>query len=309
MFHDYLIMKMDPLLSSKGVSIDRLRAFCAVVETGSVTVAADRDPSHQSQFSRQITELEDALGVKLFDRINRRLVPTDAGRSLALMTRSYFEGLAELCRVGRSTGDAIKIAAGESIFQELVFPRLSRMRSALPGCRFVFENCPTQEAVQRLKSGRVEVGIIRDNAATDDLETSFLTRVSYRLVVPRQLLPQGHSGGLDCLRGLPMAILRGGGEFARTLATVTETAGVTVIPAAEADSFGALQELVRTGTVAAILPEWMAKALTADRFAIVQIEEFEILDRSLVVASHTRTKSLRPFIDSAVPKLVSIWRP
>ncbi len=297
------------LISKKGVSIDRLRSFCAVIEAGSITAAAAQDPSKQSQFSRQITELEDALGVELFERINRRLSPTEAGRALALMTRSYFDGLAELSNSGGAKGETIRIAAAESTFESLVYPRLSGMRSASPSCRFVFESCGTEDAVQRLKTGRVDIAIVRDNAPTEDMDTILLTEVDYALAIPRNLLPQGNRGGFESLRDLPMVVLRGGGEFRRMLATITEKAGVDLLTVAETDSFGGAFELVRTGVVAAILPKWMTKSLSADKFATVESEEFAVLVRSLVVATAARTKSLRPLIGSAATKLASVWRP
>lgn len=301
-------MKADPI-SVKGISIDRLRAFCAVIESGSITAAADGDPSRQSQFSRQISELEEAVGTKLFERLNRRLIPTEAGRSLALMTRSFFEGLAELSRTGTSEGETVHIAAGESVFEDLVYPRIASMRSALPGCRFVFDCCSTQDAVQRLKGGRADIAIIRKNAATDDLDTAALVDISYTLVVPRGVLPQGDSSGLDCLRRLPIAVLRSGGEFRRSLTAITEKAGLNLVPVAETDTFRGLYELVRTGTVAAILPKSMAKTLPADKFATVDSAEFALLNRSLVVATVKRTKSLRPLVGTAAVRMVSVWRP
>src|SRR5437667_44868 len=139
MIYDYAVMNTHPL-SVKGISIDRLRGFCAVVEAGSIVAASDQDPSRQSQLSRQIGELESALQVKLFERVNRRLVLTQAGRSLAVMTRSYFEGLAELSAT-KFNEVIITIGAAESVLHGFVYPRLSGMRAAVPDCRFVFENC------------------------------------------------------------------------------------------------------------------------------------------------------------------------
>ena len=301
-------MSIDPI-TAKGISIDRLRAFCAVIEAQSITGAADGDPSRQSQFSRQISELESAFGFKLFERVNRRLVPTEAGRSLALMTRSYFDGLTELSRTGTTENETIHIAAAESVFEDLVYPRLASMRAALPGCAFVFDCCSTQDAVQRLKGGRVDIAIIRESAATEDLDAAALADIRYILVVPRGLLPQGDSSGLDCLRRLPMALLRSGGEFRRTLTAITEKAGINIVPVAETDTFRGLYELVRTSTVAAILPTSMAKTLPADKFATVETAEFALLTRPLMVATVGRTKSLRPLVATAAARLVSVWRP
>ena len=78
---------------------------------------------------------------------------------------------------------------------------------------------------------------------------------------------------------------------------------------AETDTFGGVFQLVRTGTVAAILPETMAKTLAPDKFAIIESDDFSILDRSLMVATLDRTVSQRPLLNSATLRLVSVWRP
>lgn len=295
---------MNPILAGKGVSIERLRAFVAVVEAGSVTVAADRDPNRQSQFSRQIKELEEALGVPLFERINRQLVPTEGGRQLAVMTKSYFAGLAEL-----SQTEAITIGAGESILEEFVFPRVAQMRVSLPGYRFVFEGCSTTEVIERLRSGRIDLGIIRETAATTGLTTQFLAMISYRLVVPRALLSEATADAWQLLRGLPIALLRGRGEFVRSLELLFTKAKVSFKVVAEADTFGALKALVFSGAVAAVLPEQMARSFPPDRFSLVRAKEFDTLNRSMVVASHERKRSVRPLLDQATDKLTRVWAP
>ena len=52
-------------VSLAGISIERLQTLCAVVEAGSIAGAAGPDPNRQSQFSRQLKELEKALGTSV----------------------------------------------------------------------------------------------------------------------------------------------------------------------------------------------------------------------------------------------------
>ena len=59
-----------------------LRVFRAVAEEGSVTRAAERLHTVQSNVTTRIRQLEELLDIALFDRINRRLVITPAGRLL-----------------------------------------------------------------------------------------------------------------------------------------------------------------------------------------------------------------------------------
>ncbi|WP_156964130.1 LysR family transcriptional regulator [Muricoccus aerilatus] len=61
-----------------------IEAFIRVVETGSITAAADRLQTAKSSVSETVRALEDRLGVRLLDRSTRKVRPTEAGRAFYL---------------------------------------------------------------------------------------------------------------------------------------------------------------------------------------------------------------------------------
>lgn len=60
----------------------QLKTFVAIAKEGSLTRAAERVFTSAPAVSAQLKALEDELGVKLFERTPRGMVPTQAGRSL-----------------------------------------------------------------------------------------------------------------------------------------------------------------------------------------------------------------------------------
>src|SRR6195952_2083434 len=64
------------------MEIYQLRYFLAVAETGNFTKAAQRSFISQPSLSQQILNLEEEIGQKLFHRLGRKAVLTDAGRTL-----------------------------------------------------------------------------------------------------------------------------------------------------------------------------------------------------------------------------------
>lgn len=77
-----------------------MRAFCLTAEGGSLSAAARKLGLTQPTLSRQVTALETALGVTLFDRVGKKLVLTDAGL-----------GLLEHARAMAAAADAMTLAA------------------------------------------------------------------------------------------------------------------------------------------------------------------------------------------------------
>ena len=90
------------------MDLRRLRTFVAVVELGTVSKAALHLHISQSALSRQISDLEQELRVRLFDRVGRRLVLTAIGEELLEDCRSVLGHVrslgerAELLRRGDS---------------------------------------------------------------------------------------------------------------------------------------------------------------------------------------------------------------
>jgi DNA-binding transcriptional LysR family regulator len=64
-----------------------IEAFARVVETGSITAAAERLQTAKSSVSETVRALEDRLGVRLLDRSARRVRPTEAGQAFYLRCR------------------------------------------------------------------------------------------------------------------------------------------------------------------------------------------------------------------------------
>lgn len=64
------------------MDLRHVRTFVTVAEVGTVSKAAERLHVAQPALSRQIAALEDAFGLKLFDRVGRRLVLTSAGERM-----------------------------------------------------------------------------------------------------------------------------------------------------------------------------------------------------------------------------------
>lgn len=106
----------------------QLRAFAAVHDTGSVSAAARKVHLTQPALSRRISELESALGVRLFDRTGRRLRLTSEGESLLMHSRNVLaeaESLvtrAESLRKGR--GRTLAVGTAPMTMESVIAPVL-----------------------------------------------------------------------------------------------------------------------------------------------------------------------------------------
>lgn len=120
----------EKLLGTTGFSLDRLRALCDIAEKGSIAEATRGDTNRQTQYSRQIRELETFFRVDLLDREARPHRLTPAGIELAKMTREFLgnvEGFLARCQ-GRP--ESLAIGTGESIGRgDEEFARMRRIQN------------------------------------------------------------------------------------------------------------------------------------------------------------------------------------
>jgi len=149
------------------MDLRRLRTFVAVAELGTVSEAALHLPISQSALSRQISDLEQELRVRLFDRVGRRLVLTAIGeellgdcRSVLGQVRSLGER-AELLRRGDS--GVLKVAASPQMIESVLSTFLPRYAVRFPNVQVRLTEAalgPAQVAL--LERGEVHLGIRHD---------------------------------------------------------------------------------------------------------------------------------------------------
>jgi len=147
------------------MELRHLRYFVAVAEELNFTRAAARLHMAQPPLSQQIRQLEDELGVKLFDRTKHEVRLTEVGRAVLEEARRT------LVQVGRVAIAARRAAEGQtgslvvafsSSMPHTVLPRVLRaFRSRFPEVTLSLQERSTEEQVELLKSGRVDVGFLR----------------------------------------------------------------------------------------------------------------------------------------------------
>ena len=113
-----------------------IRSFLAALDHGSLLGAARALKASQPTIGRHIAELESQLGVVLFERTGRGLLPSDAALRLAEPARAMETAALKLARtatVGQSAASgSVRITASQPVACVLLPTVLARMRLALP---------------------------------------------------------------------------------------------------------------------------------------------------------------------------------
>jgi DNA-binding transcriptional LysR family regulator len=172
------------------VDFRHLRAFVAVAEELHFTQAAERLHISQPPLSRHIRQLEEELGVALFERARPRVVMTAAGGRLLRQARELVDAGEDFLTVARALRDEgigiVKVGIGPGLWQAVDRVRVHHAER-LPYVSIEATDLVSHEQPDALLRRRIDVGFSRDPVNSTRLSNEPL--FDEGLVV---LLPQGH---------------------------------------------------------------------------------------------------------------------
>jgi LysR family hydrogen peroxide-inducible transcriptional activator len=248
-------------------TLRQLQYAVAVGESLSFRKAAGRCGVSQPSLSAQLAQLEDVLGVRLFERDRRRVLVTSAGRALLAQARRVLLDADDLLETARRAGDplagALRIGVIPTVSPYLLPAIAPAIRSAFPALSLTWVEERTGALVRSLHAGELDAALLAAEAELGDVEQAVLARDAFLLATPRDhplgaprapatpadlrdgnvlLLEDGH-----CLREQALAVCSRGRarelEFrATSLSTLAQMvaggAGVTLLPELAAETEG-----------------------------------------------------------------------
>jgi len=170
------------------MNINHLAIFHAVAEEAGMSREAERLCISQPAVSKQIKDLEAALGVMLFDRLPRGIRLTQAGEVLAGHARRLFavEANAEraIAELKGLVQGRLTVGASLTIGDYLLPQILGAYRKKHPGIELRLEIANTHVIQQKLRENALDVGLTEGFAEDGDLEAEVFGEDTLAAVVP-----------------------------------------------------------------------------------------------------------------------------
>ncbi len=239
------------------------RTFVTVAELGTVSKAAVRLHIAQPALSRQISHLEQELGLKLFDRVGSRLVLTGEGEQLLGDCRvllNHATALVERAQLLRH-GDAgvLKVAASPQFIEGVISGFLRRYAERYPSVQVkLIEAITWSDTLGMLERGEIHLGqnLLRAVASDDARFANQALEAMELLAASHASLMLGKGGAVEVaqLAAHPLLLLDTSFVSRRTFEATCRLAGIAPSVAFESRTPHTLLAMAESGHGVAIVP-------------------------------------------------------
>lgn len=255
------------------MNIKALRVFSGVVETGSLSEAAERLNTSASAASRLLALLEAELGLALFSRRHRRLELTRQGQEFYRRSMHILKGIDEIRDIARDVSrdgpEPLRLVSTVTVARAIIAPALADWRGANPGATAFLDIETRFDMESRIAAREFNLGVAslpQENAIIELTITPLMSaRYEVALAHDHPLAAEPRVP-VEALADVPMVALRAGQRWRRRMDAVCTMAGIRPRIVVETGSTVIATELVRRGAgvfivdrvCSALVPEGMA---------------------------------------------------
>jgi LysR family transcriptional regulator, nitrogen assimilation regulatory protein len=237
----------------------QLHNFCKVAEMGSLTAAAGILDVTQAALSRQLALLEAELGVGLFRRTGRGLVPTPAGARLLEHAHLILQQVAQVPLAVRGAGEGVRgtLALGlpPSLARTIVVPLVEAFQGEIPEVAMRSVDGLSANLLELVAAGKLDCAIVYNTTPTNKvLLTPLAEEALYLVSGPIEGPPLGRAVPLTDVAELPLIAAGRDNAVHQALTMELTRLGKTPHVIHEIANLNAILDLVRKGHGYSVIP-------------------------------------------------------
>lgn len=247
------------------MEIKNLYTLKTILEEGSFANAANRLSYTQSTITFQMRQLEEELGVTLFEKIGRRMVFTQDGMRVLPYVNETIEAYERLQNVGRDWKDIkgeLNIILSESILCYKMEKVISEFHELAPQVELKLRTMSCYDTKQAIIEGNADLGICYDEEEEEEgLNIHSLGYVNLILVASRKLLEKMGEENLSFEQGnrkidISFITDEPDGIFRKQLEKYVKENGIKLNSTIELWNIAAIKSLVKSNLGVTFLPDF-----------------------------------------------------
>lgn len=276
------------------INLEYYKIFYFVAKYGSVTVAAKELCISQPAVSQGVKQLEEGLGVILFQRNSKGMTLTAEGEALFYyISRGYeqiIQGEQKVKEMLDIESGEIRIGASDMTLQFYLLPYLEQYHSIYPRIKVNVTNAPTPSTIERLLEGKIDFGVVSTPFIEDSRIRVYKGRIIRDIFVAGERFSALRNETLcyDKLSEFPLICLEENTSTRKYIDNFLSKKSVMINPEFElATSSIVVQFAVRNMGIGCVVEDFAKEEIRAGRLFKLNFEE-EIPEREICVITDNR---------------------
>lgn len=260
-------------------TLKQLKYICAVADLKHFSKAAESCFVSQSALSTGINELEQNLGVQVFERHNKQVLITPLGEVLVARARVILTQTNDLMAIAQQSAEGfirqLHIGVIPTIAPFMLPELLSLLQEHHAQTDILIREDLTQNLITMLNKGEIDVALMALPFATHDFITHELFEDPLLLALPKKhALANKKRVSLDQLKKIPMLILEDGHCLRDHSLNACSFSISDIDVPYQASSLHTLMKMVSNGIGGTLLPKMAAKSdlVKNDEISICEID-------------------------------------
>ncbi len=271
------------------MDIRQLKYFVTIAEEGKITTAAKKLNIAQPPLSRQLKQMEEELGVVLFDRDNKSLNLTLEGERLLLRAKELLnkldETMVEVQELRKGASGILSV--GSNLYcASLILSKVVDIREKNPGLTFKVWEGETIHLIKMLSKRQIEIAITNSPITEKSISQMPLESDPYVLVLPEKWTWSGSEQcRLEEVIDLPLILLRPNYGLGAYGQIVNEFQRLDLEPniLCECQDLIMLLGLVSSGFGATILPLSLLSLHSLGGLRVIQLKNQTLISEPKVI--------------------------
>lgn len=240
-------------------SLRQLEYIVELADSGQFVETARQCAVSQPALSKQIREVEEGLGVVLFERARPRVITTPIGREVVRRARQILLQSRELVETTRSwqklPQGTIRFGVIPTIAPYGLPGLLNKLRQLYPDATYAIFERQTNVLLDELRSGEIDIGLLARPIPTEGLEGADLVEEPFVLVGPKNHPLEGRGSiRVDEVAGADLLLMEDGHCLREQAMDVCAQASTTTRMTIAAGSISTLVRMVESGLGATLIP-------------------------------------------------------
>lgn len=256
-------------------TLDQLRTFLLVLETGSFSTAAERLGVSQPAVSLQLRQLERHLGLRLVERVGRRMTPTQAGTELL----HHGPGVLAAARAAteavqshaQGVSGTVRLGTGATACLHFLPPILRALKQDYPALQVVVSTGNTEDYLQALERNTIDMALVTLPAKRRNLHVQAVLEDPFVAIAPTDSPALRKWVRPEDLRELPLVLFEPAANTRVLIDAWFTATGRKPSPFMELGSVEAIKEMVAAGLGVSLVPKMAIRTSDYDALQVAAL--------------------------------------